>query len=188
MQFGQAGVFPGFCDNELSTKGDCPVVGGAQGEEGRRVEFTEAELTVLLADASKAIAGDICWSEDEDHSPSVEFRAEITSEAGYPLFVRGSFNPLAQTLTFAIIHASSRRIYALDLGKDHHNPSCTNVGEKHKHRWTDRFRDRDAYVPGDITQPATNPVAVWKEFCAEAKITHNGKMQPPPASQPSLFS
>lgn len=152
------------------------------------MEFTEAELVALLADTSKAIDGDISWSEDEDHSPTVEFRAEITSQAGYPLFLRGSYNPLAQTLTFAIIHASSRRIYALDLGKDHHNPTCNNVGEKHKHQWSDQFRDKEAYVPDDITQPARSPVAVWKEFCAEARISHNGVLYPPPAQQRSLFS
>ena len=152
------------------------------------MDFTEAELAVLLADTSKRIAGDITWENDEDHSPAVEFRAEIITKAGYPLFVRGSFNPLAQALTFAMIYASNRRIYALDLGKDHHNPTCTNVGEKHKHRWTDLFRDKDAYVPDDITQPATNPVAVWKEFCFEAKIAHDGVMKEPPANRPSLFS
>jgi hypothetical protein len=152
------------------------------------VEFTETELHALLADGSKTIEGDIRWEEDEDHSPSVEFRAEITSQAGYPLFVRGSFNSLAKTLTYALIHASSRRIYALDLGKDHHNPTCTNVGEKHKHRWTEQFRDKLAYVPADITQPVMNPVAVWREFCAEARITHNGVMTAPPPPQPSLFS
>jgi len=152
------------------------------------VDFTEAELTALLEDTSKSIIGDIIWSEDEDHSPAVEFRAEIISQAGYPLFVRGSYNPLAMTLTYAIIHASSRRIYALDLGKDHHNPTCQNVGEKHKHRWTDEYRDKFAYVPDDITQPATNPLEVWREFCAEAKITHNGVMAAPPTQQPSLFS
>lgn len=150
-------------------------------------EFTEAEFATLLADASKAIHCDISWSEDEDHSPAVEFRVEIISEPGYPLFVRGSFNPLARTLTYAIIHASSRRIYALDLGKDHHNPSCSNVGEKHKHRWTDQFRDKEAYAPADITHPVTSPVEVWKEFCAEAKITHRGVMHPPSA-QPRRFS
>lgn len=160
----------------------------AQRREEQKVDFTEAEFVALLADTSKTITGDIRWEEDEDHSPAVEFRAEITSQTGYPLFVRGSFNPLAKTLTFAIIHASSRRIYALDLGKDHHNPTCNNVGEKHKHRWTDKFRDKEAYIPDDITQPAMNPVAVWQEFCAEAKITHNGVMAAPPAQQPSLFS
>lgn len=151
------------------------------------MEFTEAELAAILDDASKEIIGDIHWSEDEDHSPSVEFRIEISSQAGYPLFVRGSFNPLAETLTFAIIHASSRRIYALDLGKDHHNPDCRNAGEKHKHRWMDRFRDKEAYVPADITAPATNPLATWQQFCAEAKINHRGVMHAPPPQQRELF-
>jgi hypothetical protein len=146
-----------------------------------QVDFTETELAAILADTTKAIDGNITWVEDEDHSPTSEFRVEIVSEAGYPLFVRGSFNRLAQALTFAIIHASRRRIYALDLGKDHHNPSCDNVGEKHKHSWTDQFRDKFAYEPTEITQPATSPVAVWKEFCAEAKITHQGVMHAPPA-------
>ena len=152
------------------------------------VEFTEADFAALLADKTKTIVGDISWAEDEDHSPAVEFRAEITSQAGYPLFVRGSFKPLAQTLTFAVIHAGCRRIYALDLGKDHHNPSCNNVGEKHKHRWTDKFRDKDAYVPQDITQPVTSPLEVWKEFCAEASIIHQGDMHAPPDHQPSMHS
>ncbi|MGH8191833.1 MAG: DUF6978 family protein, partial [Rhodanobacteraceae bacterium] len=42
------------------------------------------------------------------------------------------------------------RIYGLDLGKDHHNPQCNQVGEKHKHRWTDQYRDKEAYEPRDI--------------------------------------
>jgi hypothetical protein len=151
------------------------------------MEFTETELAAILNDASKEIVGDIYWSEDDDHSPSVEFKAEILSQAGYPLFVRGSFNLLAQTLTFVIIHASSRRIYALDRGKDHHNPDCHDVGEKHKHRWTDQFRDKEAYVPTDITAPTLDPVAVWQQFCSEAKINHRGVMYAPPPRQGELF-
>ncbi len=69
--------------------------------------FTEAELVALLADASKAIDGDISWSEDEDHSPTVEFRAEITSQAGYPLFLRGSYNPLGAD--FDLCHHSCKQ-------------------------------------------------------------------------------
>lgn len=37
----------------------------------------------------------------------MEFRAEVASDAGYPLFVRGSFNREAQTLTYALIHRGS---------------------------------------------------------------------------------
>jgi hypothetical protein len=151
------------------------------------VDFTEAEMAAILDDTTKKIVGDIRWAEDEDHSPSVEFRAEIISTSDYPLFVRGSHNPLAQTVTFAVIHASSRRIYALDLGKDHHNPDCKNVGERHKHRWTDLHRDKHAYDAADITEPATDPLGVWQQFCAEAKIRHEGIMHAPPTLQSRLF-
>ena len=149
--------------------------------------LTQLEFDALLADATKRIHGDIDWVEDEDHSPSVEFRAEITSDAGYPLFVRGSFNKLAKALSYTLIHRAVGRIYALDMGKDHHNPSCNNVGEKHKHRYTERYRDKDAYVPPDITAPAEDPVAVWRQFCAEASIDHAGTLHAAPPVQEDLF-
>ncbi len=45
------------------------------------------EFEMLISDTTKRIAGDISWTEDEDHSPSVEFRVEVESDAGYPIFV-----------------------------------------------------------------------------------------------------
>jgi hypothetical protein len=144
------------------------------------------DFEVLISDASKRIFGDIHWDEDEDHSPSVEFRAEVESDAGYPIFIRGSYNAFALTLTYALIHRGSGRIYALDLGKDHHNPSCPYVGEKHKHRWNEKVRDKEAYVPSDITAPVNDPIGVWKQFCIETRIEHLGRMQQPP-HQPTDF-
>ncbi len=145
--------------------------------------MTEAELKVILSDTSKRVDGDITWSEDADHSPSREFRANVILEEDNALFVKGSFNALAQTLSFAFIYRGIGRIYALDLGKDHHNPTCQYTGEAHKHRWTEKFRDKEAYVPQDIRSSAVDPVAVWKEFCSEAKLVHNGTMHAPPPLQ-----
>ena len=65
------------------------------------------------------------------------------------------------------------------MGKDHHNPSCNLVGEKHKHSWKEQLKDKEAYVPDDITAPVTDPVAVWEQFCTEAHIIHNGEMHTP---------
>ena len=79
------------------------------------------------------------------------------------------------------------RIYGLDLGKDHHNPQCNQVGEKHKHKWTEQFRDKQAYVPDDITEAASDPQAVWKQFCGEARLSHNGTLPAPPLQQEDLF-
>jgi hypothetical protein len=149
--------------------------------------MTQTEFDALLADDSKAIAGDIAWAEDEDHSPSVEFRAEVDSNPGYPLFVRGSYNPTIGALSYVLVHRGAGRIYGLDLGKDHHNPSCTNVGERHKHRWTDTLRDKDAYVPADITATVSEPTAVWEEFCREARITHRGILHQPPPVEGELL-
>lgn len=149
--------------------------------------LTQGEFEAILADESKKVTGDIAWQEDEDHSPSVEFRVEVTSEAGYPLFVRGSYNPLIPAATFAVIHKGAGRIYALDLGKDHHNPDCINVGEKHKHRWKETVRDKEAYVPADISASVEDPVQLWRQFCTEAKMRHEGTMLAPPAHQKELY-
>ena len=121
----------------------------------------QPEFEELIADTTKQIEVNISWNEDEDHSPAVEFRVEVTSNAGYPLFVKGSYNVLTLKLTYALIHRAVGRIYALDLGQDHRNPDGNLVGEKHKHRWDERYRDKKAYVPTDITAPVTDPVKVW---------------------------
>jgi hypothetical protein len=151
------------------------------------MSLTNTEFTSILEDTSKQIEGDIIWCEDEDHSPSLEFRVDVLSDAGWPLFIRGSYNRLAGALTYALILKTEGRIYALDLGKDHHNPECTQVGDTHKHRWSERFRDKEAYMPDDITAPVTDPVTVWAEYCKEAKIKHKGDMGQPAPIQEELF-
>ncbi len=122
------------------------------------------DFDTLLADTSKEINGPIEWDVDDDHYPSVEFRVEVVSQPKYPIFAKGSYNQLAQTLTYALIHHRFGRIYALDLGKEHHNPTCSTVGRKHKHRWTELFRDKEAYEPTDITTLINDPVGVWLQF------------------------
>ena len=149
--------------------------------------FSNGEFEALINDPAKRIKDDIAWQEDEDHSPSVEFRVEVQSDTGWPLFVRGRYNPLIPSLSYVLIRLDIGRIYGLDLGKDHHNPQCNQVGETHKHRWNEPFRDKEAYKPEDITASAGEPVEVWKQFCAEAKINHTGRMQPPPPQQLPLF-
>jgi hypothetical protein len=149
--------------------------------------LSQDEFEAILSDPTKQIEGDILWREDDDHSPTVEFRAEIISEPGYPLVVKGSYNPLAPALSYVIIHRNVGRIYALDLGKDHRNPTGERVGEKHKHRWREDCRDKWAYVPPDVTALVTEPLEVWQQFCIESNIIHTGKLNRPPPYQPDLF-
>lgn len=93
--------------------------------------LTDTEFTSILEDDSKRIKGDIAWVGDEDHSSAWQFRTEVESDAGWPLFVQGRYNPLANSLSYVIILRDEGRIYGLDLGKEHHNPQCDQVGEKH---------------------------------------------------------
>lgn len=39
---------------------------------------------------------------------------------------------------------------------------------------------KDAYVPEDITATVDHPEEVWEQFCAEANLIHDGKINPPP--------
>lgn len=141
--------------------------------------LTDTEVDSILNDDTKRITKPIIWEDDEDHSPAQEFRVEVESAGGWPLFVNGRYNYAAGTLSYALILKTSGRIYGLDLGKDHHNPECEQVGERHKHRWSERYKDKEAYVPDDIDAPVSEPVAVWREFCAEAGIRHECRMESP---------
>ncbi len=145
--------------------------------------MTQDEFQALLIDSSKKINGEIKWIESPAHSHIVEFRVQVESDSGYPLFVKGSYNRIIHTLTYALIHKRLGRIYALDLGKAHNNPDGTQVGEKHKHRWDEVFKDKNAYEPDDITEPSTNPTGVWQQFCTEASMSHDGIMNEPPPLQ-----
>lgn len=141
--------------------------------------LTNDELSAIMTDASKRVQGDLSWSSDEYRSPAQRFRSEIASSAGWPLFVQGYYNPYAMTLSYAIILKTVGRIYGLDLGRHHHNPQGGRIGEKHKHTWSEQYRDKEAYVPDDITAPVSNPVAVWGQFCTEALLKHDGVLAEP---------
>lgn len=148
--------------------------------------LTNAELSAILTDTSKRVHGDIHWSDDEYHSPAQRFRSEISSSVGWPLFVQGYYNPYAMALSYAIILKPVGRIYGLDLGKEHHNPQGDQIGEMHKHKWSERYRDKQAYAPDDITAPVSQPVAVWQQFCTEACLEHDGVLAEP-AQQGDIF-
>jgi hypothetical protein len=147
--------------------------------------LSQSEFDALIADPEKYIEGNIIWQ--QERSPWFGFRSEITSPAGYPLFLKGSYNPIISALSYVIIHPPEGRIYGLDIGKDHRNPDGQLVGEKHKHRWHESLRDKQAYNPLDITAPATKPEKVWIQFCNEANLIHNGSMASLPHSQLDLF-
>ena len=140
--------------------------------------LSQPEYDAIIEDDTKVIAENIAW-EGTPNSPTREFRIDIDSDEGHPIFLKGWYNPASGKLSYAIIHRSVGRIYGLDLGADHCNPDGKPVGEKHKNYWVPGRRDRWAYVPEDITEAWDRPVDVWRQFCAEARLTHSGIMAPP---------
>ncbi len=126
--------------------------------------MTQDEFEALLHDTSKQINEPISWAENPTHAPTVEFRVSVESDEGYPIFVKGSYNKLIQTLTYVLIHRQFGRIYGLDLAKDHRNPDGQRVGEIHKHRWDETFRDKQAYCPPTSPNPRQIPSASGDNF------------------------
>ncbi len=140
--------------------------------------LSQQEYDAIITDDTKRIVEDIVW-EGRPNSPMRGFRTDVDSDEGYPIFVKGWYNPSSGKLSYAIIHRSVGRIYGLDLGADHQNPDGESVGEKHKNYWTPNNRDKWAYVPPDITETWDRPVEVWRQFCAEANLRHAGIIQVP---------
>ena len=139
------------------------------------MSLRDTEFAAILS-GSKRIEGNIHWTEDEDHSLARSFRAEVQTDSGWPLFVQGRYNRAANKLTYALILRTEGRIYGLDMGREHRN-----VGEIHKHRWTEPNRDKNVYAPSDITANVHDPVRVWDQFCQEVGIEHGGRMDTPPS-------
>lgn len=141
--------------------------------------LTDSEFQAIVADQSKEIVGDLVWIPDRDRKAAVGFRVPVLSTPDYPLTLAAYYNPGAPRLSYTLIHRPAGRIYGLDLGVGHRNPDFRRVGRTHKHTWSEEHRDRRAYEPADITESWRDPVAVWLQFCGEARLTHIGEMQRP---------
>lgn len=141
--------------------------------------ITQQEFEAILADDTKRITDDIDWVEDRAHRPAVVFRVAITSDRGYPLQVAGRWNSMAGKLSYSLLYQGVGRVYGLDMGVPHRNPTGQPLGDLHKHSWTPEFRDRCAYIPEDITAVWNEPLKVWGQFCAEARLVHSGTLASP---------
>jgi hypothetical protein len=89
--------------------------------------LTDAEFQKILNDTKKRIDGDIAWRNDEDHSPSVEFYADVISNAGWPLVVRGSFNPLIPAVSYVLIYKNVGRVDFIKIRFDFWNAFCVSA-------------------------------------------------------------
>ena len=143
------------------------------------MEFSDAAFFAILSEPKK-INGDILWEPHSTHPEAFEFEVKISLSPGLDIIVYGYHNPSVPKLNYSLILPDAGRIYALNMGHGHKNPSGNPIGTMHKHRWSEVRQDaKDAYVPDDITAQPSEPEAVWKQFCDEARIIHIGEMLPP---------
>lgn len=126
------------------------------------------------------IEGDIVWSNSATSPHQMEFSKPIIHHSGSESWqVFGAYHRQTAKLSFTIVSSERGRIYSLDMGKTHKNPDRRVVGRTHKHYWTETDQSDWAYEPADITAPSNRPTEVWRQFCQEAGISHNGIMHPP---------
>lgn len=149
--------------------------------------ISQQEFEAILADDTKRVIGNIAWGDDIDHHPAREFRAKIRNDGNYSMFVEGEYIPPSGKLSYSLILRGTGRIYGLNLGKAHRNPDGKMVQGKHKHYWKDGYRDKFAYIPEDITATWDQPIEVWRQFCAEANIRHQGIMRQPDEQRSPLI-
>ena len=93
--------------------------------------LSNQEYEAIINDGTKRIVGDITW-EGKPNAPAREFRVDVDSQTGHPIFIKGWHNSHSGKLSYALIYRILGRIHGLDLGADHCNPDGIFVGEKHK--------------------------------------------------------
>jgi len=141
--------------------------------------FTFKDLMDFIDHTAKWIDGPISW--DNEEGGVAVFEQPIQHDGkGFAVHVRGSINVFAEKLTYQIEIPSVGPVYRLCLDRPHTNPDGSVVGPVHKHRYRTQHEMKKAYTPKDITEPWSHPDRVWREFCDEANIIHNGALEKPP--------
>ena len=62
--------------------------------------MTQEEFEAIIADDTKEVSENIVWTDDQDHSPAQEFRVEVNSATGHPIFIRW---PVQSTVRKAVL-------------------------------------------------------------------------------------
>ena len=103
-----------------------------------------------------------------NHPQAYEFRRQVDYDGEQEVSLKIYFNPFASLpkLQIAFFVAGVGRIYGLCMNNSH--------GGMLMHKHNGKREDDNPYVPIDITAQANDPQAVWKEFCTESSLAHNG--------------
>lgn len=153
----------------------------------KNLPITEQEANKLM-EMPKKITSEIIWVKKPNRDEIYEFIVPLEIDNyNEKLELIVNRNEKIGKFSFTIVYNGIARIKSLDIGKGHRNPPDRkiNVGKKHKHTWTDRWKDQWAYCPEDITDGAPFE-QVFKEFLLECNISTDVKLPPLPAHQKEL--
>lgn len=137
-------------------------------------------VNAFLHGLAMRIEGDIHWLPDRRNSLAFRFRADVRTSDPNDHHIEGWYNPDSEKLTFTLFRPDRGRIYGLCMGISHPELDIENPRRPHKHYWTDARRDRNRYLPDDISADWTNPAEVWSEFRQESHLEHDGQFYGPP--------
>lgn len=150
--------------------------------------ITEQEAAYIM-ESPKAIVEEIKWVPKSGREYIFEFIVPIVGQVDtIKLQLVANINTKINKFSFTILYNGSVRIKSLDIGKGHRNPpdKKINVGKKHKHTWTNEWKDQWAYKPDDITDGANFEQVFW-EFLKECNISFEGELPPIPPIQEELI-
>jgi hypothetical protein len=139
---------------------------------------TQAEFEALIADLTKRIEGTISWSQDKS-GVVFDFRAKVKSDSGDQLSVKGSHNRKLGKTSYTLF--TTDRIFSVDYDRNH-----GDAGNFHIHAWDASRQKCVAMKASGQIEIARDPLRLWKWFCEQAHITHDGVLESLPPLQESL--
>lgn len=136
--------------------------------------LADVEVEAILT-APKEVGGHIRWRrEDTRKGARWKFEARVFVVDGpQVLHLRGNVG--SRSYGFSLLYGSTV-VRRFDMSTSSHlNPDGTRIEGPHKHRWTEKYGDRIAYVPNDIDWSDPNE-ALWG-FLSECQIKFVGTYQ-----------
>lgn len=133
----------------------------------KRAPFSEQESDAII-EVQKVLAEPVVWRASPSHPDSEQFEVKIFAE-GFeaPLILRGWHSKPRWSFTLDYF---GLRIRGIDTSR-HRNPANGEVfpyGKIHKHRWTDRFNDKEVYAPEDIDDESLE--SIFRTFLGESNV------------------
>jgi|Deesub1362A_J573_1020465.scaffolds.fasta_scaffold01433_5 hypothetical protein len=136
--------------------------------------ITEEEIEDIVVNIKKEITDPIEWAYKHGIH---KFKVDVQNEDGYPLKLVGTFSFRSGNFSFALL-LRNRRIRGLDCGrKVHHNPECEKIKGVHKHKWTDAYQDKEAYIPSEVD--CSSIVGALRAFIEECNIKLKATIRKP---------